>query len=74
MDLQYKIIERLVKKNAKLCCPLCESSEITTLQNSFVDLPIKDDRDGEVTEIKCMYTTCNKCGYITLFNVEVALT
>jgi len=62
-----------VEKDAKLCCPLCESSEIITLQNNFVELPIKDDQDGEVTRIRCMYTTCNTCGYITLFNAEVAL-
>jgi predicted nucleic-acid-binding Zn-ribbon protein len=73
VDLQDKIIERLLDKKADLSCPVCRSSQVITRQNSFVDLPIRDQQDGELTKIRCMYMTCSKCGYVTLFDAKVAL-
>lgn len=73
MDLQDKIIERLLDKKADLSCPICRASQVITRQNSFVDIPLKDQQDGEVTTIRCMYMTCSKCGYISLFDAKVAL-
>ncbi len=73
MDIQDKIIDRLLEKKADLSCPICRSSQVTTRQNSFVELPIRDDQDDEVTRVRCMYMTCSKCGYISLFDAKVAL-
>ncbi|WP_094604416.1 hypothetical protein SPSIL_053590 [Sporomusa silvacetica DSM 10669] len=73
MDLQDKIINRLIEKRADMDCPVCGYSKGTTRQNSFVYLPIKDEQDGGITTIRCMYMTCGNCGHITLFDTEVAL-
>ena len=73
MDLQDEIIERLVEKKVDLYCQLCESNEIITHQNDFAYLPIKNDQDGKVRTMKCMYMTCGNCGHITIFDTEIAL-
>lgn len=70
--MKYKGDDK-IKLEDKLYCPLCKSSEIEICQNRFVDWPVRKNQDGKKTKIKCIYTTCNKCKYITLVKAKVTL-
>jgi len=68
-----KFLDRLEKKGAKIICPVCGDNKVSTSED-YAALPISGgERLIPFKSVKCLYVTCDGCGYIRMFDLKTAL-
>lgn len=68
-----EFFERLAQKGVNFTCPVCGATKMTTT-NDYAQLPVGEgDRLNPFKSKRCIYVTCDECGYVRMFDLEKAI-